>query len=233
MPTPSRSVFYGFGAWVGQQTGTTSCTWYPQDPVTLAPQFDPNKLIPNNLAANPNAHLTKAMPITDIQVDDAPPHGALTRLGPTFPNGLMIQSLWMEATHYNALAANKKPARIPSDFACRDFELTTVLYWSGPLANRRFWGFYVEINSEAAPSALVSIWPAGKSLDAGQGPALSVWLDLSVQCHPIEASFTTVGCGAGAKKGALFIDAPTVISLGLGGPKLPKATGNELYPSTR
>ncbi len=230
----SRSVFYGFGGWVGQQSGTTSCNWWSQDPTTLNPPFDHAKWIANDLAKNPQAHRVSGLPVAQIQVDDAPPNGGSTKLGPTFPTGSTCNACWLESNFYTALPGNQKPARIPGGVSCRDYELTTVLYWDGAMANRRFWGFYVEINSENAPSALVSIWPAGKSLVVGQLPAMSVWLNLNTQGHPIEAGFTQVGVGlAHPKQGALFIDAPTVNSLGLSGPKLPPAAGSELFPRMR
>lgn len=229
----SRSVFYGFGAWVGQTTGLTTCKWWPSDPNTTNPPFNQATLISNDLAANPTAHLG-GLPLASVHVDNPPPTGGLTKLGPTFPTGSMINGCWLESGFYDALAAGVKPPRVPHGMACRDYELATVLYWSGPLANRRFWGFYVEINSEQGQSALVSIWPAGKSLVAGQLPATSVWLTLSTCSHPIETGFTQVGVGLqNPKQGALFLDAPTVLALGLGGPKLPPSTGNELYPPMR
>jgi hypothetical protein len=137
---PNRSVFYGFGAWVGQQTGPTSCKWWPQDPNTLNPPFDTSKLIDSNLANNPAA-VSGGLPITSIEVDNAPPGGGLTKIGATFPGGSTLNSCWMDQLVYDALPTAVKPPRIPAGFECREYELTTVLYWSGPLANRRFWGF--------------------------------------------------------------------------------------------
>ncbi len=227
----SRSIFYGFGSWVGQQTGATTCSWWAQDPTTLKPPFDPTKLISNDLAKNPQAHRVAGLPVAQIEVDDAPPNGGSTKIGPTFPTGSTTNGCWLQSELYAALPGNQQPARIPGGAQCRDYELTTVLYWDGPLANRRFWGFHVEINSEQAPSALVSIWPAGTSLVPGQLPATAVWLDLATQAHPIEPGFTQVGVGPQSPKiGALFLDAPTVEGLQLAAPKLPSATGSDRFP---
>ena len=230
----SRSVFYGFGSWVGTQTGSTSCGWWPQDPATLNPPFDQTKLINNDLSKNPQAHVSAGLPVAQIQVDDSPPNGGSTKIGPSWPTGSTINGCWLESTFYNALPQGVKPVRIQTGIQCRDYELTTVRYWSGALTNRRFWGFHVEINSEQAPSALVSIWPAGKSLVPGQLPAMSVWLNLTTQAHPIETGFTQVGVGLqNPKQGALFLDAPTVGSLTLSGPKLPATSGADFFPRMR
>lgn len=223
---PSRTITYGFGSWVGSQTGLTTCGWWPQDPATLNPPFDQTKLISNDLSKNLQAVRNGQITLAQIQVDDAPANGGETKIGPTFPNGSMINGCWLEKGDYDGLPANKKPPRVPADMQCRDYELTTVYYWSGAMANRRFWGFYAEITSEQGSSALVSIWPAGKSLEPGQQPAGSWWLNLPNVAHPIEAGFTQIGTGlANPKQGALFIDAPTRTSLGLSGPKIPRYLG--------
>lgn len=227
---PSRTITYGFGAWVGSQTGLTTCGWWPKDPATLNPPFDTNKLISSDLSKNLQAVRNGQITLAQVQVDDAPINGGETKIGPTFPNGSVLNGCWLEKGDYDALPATKKPPRIPADMQCRDYELTTVYYWSGALANRRFWGFYGEITSEQGQSALVSIWPAGKSLETGQQPAGSWWLNLPNVAHPIEAGFTQIGVGiTNPKQGALFIDAPTRTSLGLSGPKVPKILGDSTW----
>ncbi len=227
----SRTITYGFGAWVGTQTGLTTCGWWPQDPNTLNPPFDNSKLISNDLSKNLQAVRNGTITAAQIQVDDAPANGGETKVGPTFPTGSLINGCWLEKARYDALAAGIKPPRVPADMHCREYELTTVWYWSGAMANRRFWGFYAEITAEQGTSALCSIWPAGKSLEAGQAPSGSWWLNLPVVGHPIEAGFTQIGTGLGKpKQGALFIDAPTRLSLGLSGPKIPKALGSNIIP---
>jgi len=233
MPT-SKTVTYGFGAWVGSQTGLTTCGWWPQDPSTLNPPFDNSKLISNDLSKNLQAVRNGQITVTQIEVDDAPINGGETKIGPTFPNGSTLNGCWLRKEVYDALPASVKPSRIPVGMQCRDYELETVWYWSGTLANRRFWGFYAEITAEQGNSALCSIWPAGKSLETGQQAAGAWWLDLTTQAHPIQAGFTQIGTGlTNPKQGALFIDAPTRGSLGLVGPKIPKVLGTNVTPRTR
>lgn len=230
----SRTITYGFGAWVGQQTGLTTCGWWAQDPNTLNPPFDASKLISSDLSKNLQAVRNGQITAAQIQVDDPPTYGGETKIGPTFPNGSLINGCWLEKGDYDALPAAKKPPRVPADMHCRDYELTTVWYWSGAMANRRFWGFYAEITQEQGQSALVSIWPAGKSLEPGQQPAGSWWCNLSTQAHPIEAGFTQIGVGlANPKQGALFIDAPTRQAFGISGPKIPKYLGANVLPRVR
>ncbi len=222
----TRTITYGFGSWVGQQSGLTTCGWWPQDPATLNPQFDQAKLITSDLSKNLQAVRNGQITAAQIQVDDPPANGGETKIGPTFPTGSTLNGCWLEKTKYDALTGNKPP-RVPADTHCRDYELTSVWYWSGTMANRRFWGFYAEIVQEQGGSALVSIWPAGKSLDPGQQAAGSWWCNLATQCHPIEAGFTQIGVGlASPKQGALFLDAPTRQSYALSGPKLPKSSGD-------
>lgn len=231
---PSRTISYGFGAWVGTQTGLTTCGWWPKDPATLNPPFDNSKLINSDLAKNLQAVRNGQITTGQIQVDDAPVNGGETKIGPTFPNGSLINACWLEKGDYDALAAAKKPPRVPADMQCREYELATVWYWSGALANRRFWGFYAEITAEQGTSALVSVWPAGKSQEPGQGAAGSWWLNLPNVAHPIEAGFTQIGTGLqNPKQGALFIDAPTRLNLGLSGPKLPKGQSSNSIPRVR
>ena len=228
----SRSIFYGFGGWVGATYGQTQCGWWPEDPASQTIAFSAGKLIKSDLAKNPQAVRSGAIQIAAIEVDDSPAHGGLTKIGPTFPTGSMINSVWIESNHYNAL--KDKPARPPSYMQCRDYELTSVLYWTDAMKGRRFYGFYAEITSEQSQNALCSLWPAGKSLIPGQAPAGSWWINLQTSAHPIEPGFTEVGLGPNAtKKGALFLDAPSIGNLQMGPPKQPPAQGTGFYPRMR
>lgn len=231
---PSRTVTYGFGAWIGNLAGVTTCSWWPQDPATLTPPFDPSKAITVNLAKNPRAVRVSGMPVADIEVDDDPSNGGGTTIGPTFPGGKLIGGCWLSEDFYNRLPAGKKPARIPPHMNCHAYELTSVTYWSGPFTNRRFWGFYAEITGSHPPLALCSIWAPGKSLDPGQQPLGSWWIDLSTQAHPIAPGLTEIGLNPGdPQKGALFLDAPTRNTVSPYGLKLPPGQGASVLSRTR
>jgi len=234
MSTGTRSVFYGLGAWVGQQTSLTGTRWWARDPSALAVPFDPNQLITSDLSKNPHAVRSGQIQFGAVEVDDPPTYGGATKIGPSWPTGSTWNSCWIESTRYTNIPVGSRPPRVGYGMQCRAYELTSVVYWSGPLINRRFWGFYAEITSEQSANALCSIWPAGKSQIPGQAPAGSWWLNLSQVAHPIEANFTQIGVGLQApKQGALFLDAVTVRNLHLPDPKLPPSCGADFYPPPR
>lgn len=225
----TRSIFYGSGAWVGVQTGLTTCSFWPNDPTDPSVGWQQSLLIPIDLSKNPQAVRDKSIAIGDILCDDKPANGGLTKIGPLWPIGSTINGVWIEKAYWDSLGT-KQPARVPKYMDCRDYELTTVLYWDGALAGRRFWGFHAEITAESGTTATVSIYPAGKSTATNVQPAGSWPLDLAMVAHPIEPGFTQVGVGANPKSGALFLDAPTVSALALSGPKIPRSLGAVLYP---
>lgn len=226
----TRSIFFGYGGWVGLQSGPTTCSFWPDDPTQI--QWDARLLIPVDLALNPEAVRAGRVRADAIQVDDKPSDGGLTKLGPTWPTGSTINGVWLESNYYGSLGA-ARPPRVPRYMQCREYELTTVLYWDGPLAGRRFWGCHAEITAESGSTATVSIWPAGRSLVPNQQPAGSWSLDLAAVGHPIEPGFTEIGVGSAPKVGALFLDAKTVSALALAGPKLPPTLGGTYFPSMR
>src|SRR5262245_3973327 len=98
MTAATRSVFYGMGAWVGQQTSLTGAPCGAQDPSSPVPPFEQQKLIASDLARNPQAVRNGVIQPPAIEVDDAPLQGGATKVGPTWPTGSTWNSLWMEAT---------------------------------------------------------------------------------------------------------------------------------------
>ena len=228
-PPPTRSIFYGFGAWVGRLDGPTACAWWADDPNNLG--FDQGKLIAVDLARNPAAYLKGAISMSNIQVDDAPSDGGLTKLGPTWPTGSTINGLWVESTFYDDL--DHKP-QFPQPFMnCHGYELTTVVYWSpdSRAIQRRFWGAHCEISAEQGTLALCTIWMPGTALT--QKPAGSWWIDLATQADPLSNGFTAVGTGSAPKHGALFLDSSGMRSIAIAGPKIPPYQGGQLIPLPR
>ena len=226
LPTPTRSVFYGFGAWVGRLDARTTCSWWADDPNNL--NFDSKQLITVDLARNPAAFIRGTIPVEDIQVDDAPCDGGLTKLGPTWPTGSTINGLWLESTFYGNLV--DKPSFPQRFMSCYDYELTTVVYWA--MASKgiaqRFWGYHAQISAEQGTLALCTIWAPGTAMT--QRPAGSWWIDLATQADSIQNGFTVIGAGAAPKQGSLFVDAVTARGLGLAGPKLPAWLGGQSIP---
>jgi hypothetical protein len=230
---PVRTIFYGFGAWVAPSQAGSVVKWWPQDPATLTPPSDASKLITTDLTKNPAAVRAGRIAPDEIEADDAPHDGGLTRIGPAFPHGSMINSCWLSDPHYARLPAASKPGRIPAGMQCNPYELTSVLYWSGPLARRRFWGFHATIAQERGAYALCHIFPAGYSGRPGAQPSMVAWLDLATAAHPIEPGLTAIGTGSAPKTGALFLDSATATTLGASGTKLPPYAGRETIPIPR
>jgi hypothetical protein len=227
--TPTRSTFHGFGAWVGRLDSRTACAWWPDDPNQLG--FDRKQLIEVDLAKNPAAYLSGAIKLDEIEVDDAPPDGGLTKLGPTWPTGSTINSVWLEAGFYKRLAS---PPPFPQPFmGCHAYELTSVLEWpaSPRGAPRRFWGVHAEISAEQGTLALCTVWTPATS--ARHAPAGSWWIDLAAQADPIANGLTAIGTGSAPKRGALFLDATAFRGLAMAGPKLPPLQGGQLVPRPR
>ena len=226
----SRVVFYGFPSWIGSYTGSTTVAWWPVDPSTLVPAYDTSKQISNNLAMNPAAYNSSTIAFSSISVDDAPTTGGHTTIGPTFPGGTMTAGIFIESGFYSGLASPVKPPRVANGTPAHDYELTTVQYFGGVQSNRRFYGFYVEIQATAGASALCKIWNAGTGTSGGSG-AGTYWFNLSTQAMAIEHGFTAVGVGASdPRTGALFLDSAAVAGVTLSYPKLPTSLGAGSLP---
>ena len=225
----TRTVFFGFGAYVGTISGQTTCSFWPDDPQSLG--WSTAALVPVDLARNPTAVRTNNIQVTDIDVDDYRLDGGLTGIGPLWPGGQTISAVWLSETYYNSLGANKpprQPASAPND--AHDYELTSILYWDGPMADRRFFGFHAKILSTQGPLSHVKIWHAGTSKVPGQPHAGIWWLDLAAVAHPVDPIATQIAPG-GVTEGALFLDSPTASSLLLRMPKRPTSSGSgDFFP---
>jgi len=214
----TRTVFYGFGAYVGTINGQRQCSWWPDDPNNL--NWANNLLVPIDLSKNPTAARQGVIPVADIIVDDDLLSGGLTEVGPLFPLGRPVGACWLRDTYWNALGANKPP-RLPSaDWY--DYELTSVQYWDGELGDRRFFGFHARILAVQGALAHVKVWQPGWSKASNSRVAAIAWLDLSQVADP---NFTTIHNQN--DEGALFIDRDTAKSLVTMRPKLPASQGME------
>jgi hypothetical protein len=223
----SRTVFYGFGAYIGAIKSATACDWWPDDPATL--KFASSALIPTDLACNVTAVRNGKIGLGALQVDDHRIDGGMTTIGPLFPGGVTIGAVWLAETYYNTLG-NRPPRQPPSyPIEAYDYELTSILYWDGPLAGRRYHGFYAKIVSMNGTLSLVEIWNPGTG-KAGGNPAGSWWLDLAAGAHPIDPIATQIS--KVGQDGALFLDEQTTAGLKLTGPKRPAGQGNDYLPGT-
>jgi hypothetical protein len=84
----ARTVFFGFGAFVGAIKGPTQIEWWADDPALSG--FSASALIPVDLANNPSAARAGTIAIGAIEVDDHRVDGGLTTVGPRFPLGATV-----------------------------------------------------------------------------------------------------------------------------------------------
>jgi hypothetical protein len=221
----TRTVFYGFGGFVGGLRGPTECDWWADDPASLG--WAKNALIPVDLAKTPSAALAGTIQTADIQVDNHRSEGGLTTIGPRWPGGSAIGEVWLSDTYYNSLG--NKPLRqcASAANAFYEYELTAMLYWSGALAGRRYYGFHAKILRANGPLALVEVWNGGTARGR-QRPAGAWWLDLAT-VHPVEPGGTEISIG-GQQEGALFLDSDTTKTMTLSSVKKPPGFGDVSYP---
>lgn len=229
----TRSVFYGFGAFVGCLTGRTSCGFWAEDPDVL--KWDHATLIPVDLGKNPEAARRGLIKINEIQADDYAGYclDGMTQIGPMWPSGKMVGMVWLESTYWSGL--KDPPPRIPPGMTASDYELTSVLYWDGPYAGERFTGVHGEILQvmKGSSIAMVSLWSAG-GVQSKKQPFGTFWVDFAKDVHPVEPGFTTVDIGRGVgASGAMFINSKVLRAGAYPPPKAPQAGGGAVVPKRK
>ena len=174
----SRSVFYGFPAFVGSITGPTTCSFWMDDPAQIgwtSPQ------VTVDLSKNPEAVRRGVIGEQDLQADDHASRGTggMTRIGPMFPGGAMIGAVYLDEKF---MTTNQLAPPGP-----RPYEWCVLQYWASeaaPLTSRRFYGFHAEILTLTGTVAMVSVWARGTSSTPGQAP-MGTWpIDLATWTHP-------------------------------------------------
>jgi hypothetical protein len=222
----TRTVFYGFGGFVGRLRGPTECDWWADDPASLG--WAQNALISVDLAKTPSAVRAGKLGVNDIQVDDHRTEGGLTTIGPRWPSGTAIGEVWLADTYFNSLG-NKPPRQCASaGNDAYDYELTSILYWDGDLAGRRFRGYHARIVRANGPLAFVEVWNGGTARGK-QRPAGTWWLDLAAVAHPVDPIATEISL-AGQQEGALFLDTSTTSTMTISSVKRPPGWGGDSYP---
>jgi len=224
----ARSVFYGFGAFVGTIKGPTTCAWWADDPARL--NWDPAQQVTVDLSKTPEAYRRGLIKLDEIQVDDNPaydPQGR-TQIGPMWPGGTMTGACWVQATYWqNTLGG--KPARNFHGLQGHTYEMCIAIDWDTNPAGQRFNGYYAEIVGTQAGTTLaqVKVWNPGTSMIPQMQPAGTWWVDLAQQAMPIEPGFTEIGIAPGdAKQGALFLAASVAGAMPLAAPKTPYYAGD-------
>jgi len=215
----SRSVFYGFPAFVGSFTGPTTCTFWTDDPAQIgwtSPQ------VPVDLSKNPDAVRRGAIAEPDVQADDHASlgTGGMTKIGPMFPGGTMIGAVYLQESYM--------PSKGLAPPGPRPYEWCTIQYYASepaPLTSRRFHGFHAQILSVTSGISMVSVWARGTSSIPGQAP-MGTWpIDLNRWAHPVGPGVTQIATPGQA--GALFLDALAGAAgvIQFDWPKIPKAYG--------
>jgi hypothetical protein len=155
------------------------------------------------------------MPIEQIQCDDYRSQGGLNGIGPRFPGGQVIGSMWATESY---LATVGSPSA--STAGAFDYELMMTMYWQGELGDRTFNGFHARIASPPqGPLTLVEIWNGGTA-QSGGAPAGRWWLDIAAVSDP---NYTTIS--PASPTGALFLDRATTQQLPLFYTKKPPGMG--------
>lgn len=217
----TRTVFFGFGAYVGGISGQKKCSWWADEPANL--NWANGQLVPIDLSKNPTAARNGVIPVADIEVDDDITAGGLTEVGPLFPLGRNVGACWISETYWNALGGNKPPRQYGDKFY--DYELTSVQYWDGELQDRRFFGMHAKILNQQGALSRVRIWQPGYAKPPGVQVAGVAWLDLAQVADP---NFTTIHNQG--DEGALFLDRETAQAAAVRRPKLPAVWGyGELF----
>lgn len=230
----TRSVFYCFGASVGSLTGRTTCGFWSDDPDQFG--WDPTLLISVDLGKNPEAVRKGLISIGDLQVDDYAGYsfGGQTQIGPMWPGGRMNGQAWLEEKFWQGLPGNIKPPRAIPGLQGVPEELTSVLYWDGTYANRRFNGIYGNVLQTSGSRALVALYERGSSQVPGKQPYGSFWLDFAKDVLPIEPGFTQIGLGASdPHSGVLFVDAAVLAVTQPPMTKTPRWYGGAVAPRKR
>ncbi len=199
----TRTVFYGFDAWVATITGQTTCTWWWQDP---SQHGYSGPTVACDLGKDPQAVRAGKITLANIQCDDNQGLGTngQTRIGPIFPGGTMIGTCWLLSTFYNGLRT--KPARLPDGAQCYSYEFENLLDWCGTTSTARYQGTYASIIAQNGNLGQCQVWQPGTSLIPGQGPMGTYWLDFTNDIDPFGGGYTMIGLGpSDPKSGALFI----------------------------
>jgi hypothetical protein len=231
----TRSVFFCFGATVGSLTGRTSCGFWWDDPDQFG--WNPASLVPVDLGKNPEAVRKGLITLDQLQVDDYSGYafGGLTQIGPMWPGGRMNGQVWLEENYWKSLAIQQRqpPRNLPGMQGFPQ-EMTSVLYWDGVYAGRRFNGIYGRILQKQMNRGLVALFERGSSQFPGKQPYGTFWLDFSKDVLPIEPGFTEVGLGStDPQSGILFVDATVLAVTQPPMTKTPKYLGGVATPRKR
>ena len=223
-----KSVFFGFGAWVGRIDGETRCAFWSRHPSEV--NYDQVLLVPVDLLLAPATAQQGRIDWDQIQLDDlrdANVANGVTTLGPWFPDGNVTGAVYLEHSYWERLRPEIRPVFPPAGYAARDYEFMTVVYRSGtenPRAGVRYHGYHGRIVSVlGSGKARVAVYPAGSSM--GSDPPVEVTVDFGskvVDARVDEGGKTEIGLGPNdPQEGAIFLDLAWARSVGIQETKKP------------
>ncbi len=206
-----KTIFVGFGAYVGRIINRTTCEVWTDDPTEN--DFAADSLIRVDLGKNVNAAMSGAIDWSEVEVEDHVNSGGMTSIGPVWPEGESIGALYLAEPLLERLPVRP---RLP-EMDGAPYELQSVVYHAGttdPRAGRRYRGFHAKVLQRRATRALVHIYQAGSS--RSMPPITRQWLDLgSVEvCDVGPSSLSAI---VSADEGAVFLEWNLVTGWSSGG----------------
>ncbi|HLL21709.1 MAG TPA: hypothetical protein VK427_06245 [Kofleriaceae bacterium] len=195
--------------------------WWPAQPDSL--KWDETLQIETDLAKSPTGFVTGVIrSIDEIEVDDHVTALGRTQIGPRYPQGEMVGSIWLSETYYNKIGGAKVLPRHQSPDAA-DYELTSILYWNNDKPDSRFFGFRGLVQSVRGTATELKVWHAGRGQIKHEQP-----LDVVVDAADLDPTMTLARNPG--DDGAVFIRDARARELQLMGPKRPEAAGFTLLP---
>jgi hypothetical protein len=202
-----RCVFVATGAYLGRIDGIKRCAFWTESPVEH--NFDKSRLIDLDLSKTPSAAAANEIAWDEVEVDDcvSAPNGELsgTTLGPAWPELQLGGAVLLEQRFIAKLPLSLRPAPLRGG---REYEFMSTLYWpnSGERSGARYQGHHAEIVEERGSLTKLRIYAPGSSQAEHTTTRMS-WIDLASaeQCDSGVDSLTTVGIGAKARIGAVFL----------------------------
>jgi len=225
-----RTIFLGFGAYVGRIASQTRCELWTEDPTEHG--FAADALIAVDLGKCTTAAMNGRIDWAEVEVDDHVNVGGLTGIGPLWPEGATLGAVYLADHFVKRLAVRPTLPVIDGE----PYELKTVVYHPGtadPRAGRRYCGFHAKVLDRRGSHALVQIYPGGSSKSLP--PLAARWIDLrSVEvCDVGASSMTAIGA---QDEGALFLEWELATTwrvssrTAFDGPKLPIGEGEGVGP---
>lgn len=202
-----RTSFVAFGAYLGRVRSQTECDVWIDDPVEH--RFSEQRLVTIDLARTPSAAIQGDIEWSQVQVEDHLNLGGLTELGPLWPEGKSVGSIYLARTFLESL-----PSPVPTTAIDGEpYELESVAYHPGtgdPRQGRRYHGFHAIALEWSGSRVLVDLYRPGTS--RAIGPMTRVWIDLDAVTDTDAGPDRMTTLSPSRPAGALFVACDLVAS---------------------